>query len=421
MREQSGRQQCNDRDDHKHHETDGRTRTGKESTCEIHRPSSTKALLILEEGEGPAGGAPRVNVAYGYAVIRLAARLAQALPEWRAHPLVAGLEFSNKWVCGWLRRAGLRRRRVTSVEKVPPPAAAVDARMREIQARIVAGGFAPCDVRSADETGVWYGAAPKNQYVAAGTRRGVAPPSDDRARFTAHLNGAADGTMHAPFFIVRCAAVGPDLSGTRVLQGLRDAGGFGAAAGWSLREWRRVLTTRDRAGKPTTAEHVRPYLVHGPTGAVVTLNATAWMRTPEMCMWADVQLAPQQASSGRRMLVVVDNCGAHLTPTTEAVFREHGIALEALPKNMTDALQVMDLVVNGSRPCSAAAAAGPCSRRSRRTACAWSRRPLPTAAAPRRSGRRPSRASPTACTPSATRTPWTLRPQPSARACGAAS
>ena len=280
-----------------------------------------KALLILEEGEGPAGGAPRVNVAYGYAVIRLAARLAQALPEWRAHPLVAGLEFSNKWVCGWLRRAGLRRRRVTSVEKVPPPAAAVDARMREIQARIVAGGFAPCDVRSADETGVWYGAAPKNQYVAAGTRRGVAPPSDDRARFTAHLNGAADGTMHAPFFIVRCAAVGPDLSGTRVLQGLRDAGGFGAAAGWSLREWRRVLTTRDRAGKPTTAEHVRPYLVHGPTGAVVTLNATAWMRTPEMCMWADVQLAPQQASSGRRMLVVVDNCGAHLTPAVEAMFR----------------------------------------------------------------------------------------------------
>ena len=47
------------------------------------------------------------------------------------------------------------------------------------------------------------------------------------------------------------------------------------------------------------------------------------------------------------MLVVVDNCGAHLTPAAEAVFREHGIALEMLPKNMTDALQVMDLVVNG--------------------------------------------------------------------------
>ena len=90
--------------------------------------------------------------------------------------------------------------------------------------------------------------------------------------------------MHAPFCIVRCAAVGPDLSGTRVLQGLRDAGGFDAAAGWSLREWRRVLTTRDRAGKPVMAEHVRPYLVHSPPGAVGALNATAWMRTSEMCM-----------------------------------------------------------------------------------------------------------------------------------------
>ena len=48
-----------------------------------------------------------------------------------------------------------------------------------------------------------------------------------------------------------------------------------------------------------------------------------------------VQFVPQQASSGPRM------------PAVEAVFREHGIALEMLPKNMTDALQVMDLVVNG--------------------------------------------------------------------------
>lgn len=309
-----------------------------------------KALLVCEEVEGGLEGARRgapVNVAYGYAVIRHAARLAAALPEWRAHPLVAGLAFSDKWVCGWLRRAGLRRRRVTSVDKVPPPAAVVDARMRDIRARIIAGGFAPCDVRSADETGVWYGAAPKNQYVGAGVRRGTAPPSDDRARFTAHLNGAADGTMHAPFCIVRCTASGPDLSGTRVLQRLRDVDGFNAGAGWSLREWRRVLTTRDRAGKATTAEHVRPYLVHSPSGAVITLNSTAWMRTAEMCMWADVQLAPQQAASGRPTLVVMDNCGAHLTPAVEAVFFEHAIALEFLPKNTTDEKQVMDLVVNG--------------------------------------------------------------------------
>ena len=55
----------------------------------------------------------------------------------------------------------------------------------------------------------------------------------------------------------------------------------------------------------------------------------------------------QQAAARRPMLVVVDNAGAHCTAAVERVFREHGIALELLPKNVTDTLQVMDLVVNG--------------------------------------------------------------------------
>ena len=60
------------------------------------------------------------------------------------------------------------------------------------------------------------------------------------------------------------------------------------------------------------------------------------------------------------MLVVVDNAGAHCTAAVERVFREHGFALELLPKNVTDALQVMNFVVNGPlkavlRECRAAA------------------------------------------------------------------
>ena len=306
----------------------------------------TRATAVSAVGSFSTLPAAANNIVYSYDVIRAAARAVRALPQWRADPRVARLAFSNKWVRGWLRRAGLRRLRVTSVEKVPPPAAAVAERMRAIVARIRAGRFAPCDVRSADETGVWLASLPKHQYVGAGVRRGTAPPADDHARFTVLLNGAADGTMHAPFCVVRCSAEGADLSKTRVLQRLRDVDGFNADAGWSLREWQRVLTTRSRTGQPTTVVHVRPYLVHSPSGAVITLNSTAWMRTAEVCMWADVQLAPQQAASGRPALIVVDNCGSHVTPAVEAVFREHGIALELLPKNMTHALQVMDLVAN---------------------------------------------------------------------------
>ena len=201
------------------------------------------ALLVLE------GNLKVVNTVYSYEVVRIAARAVQAAPQWAGHPLVSRLAFSNMWVRGWLCRAGLRRLRVTCVEKVVPPAEVIAARMRAIQERIVSCGFQPRDVRSADETGVWFGATPRYQYVGAGVRRGSAPPSDDRARFTAHLNGSADGTMHPPFLIVRCSVVGRDLSGTRVLQGLHDAHGFGEAAEWSLREWRCVLTTLERGGK----------------------------------------------------------------------------------------------------------------------------------------------------------------------------
>ena len=128
----------------------------------------------------------------------------------------------------------------------------------------MSGSFQPRDVRSADETGVCFGATPRYQYVGAGVRRGSAPPNDDRARFTAHLNGFMNGTVHPPFLIVRCSAVGRDLSSNRVLQGLRNVHGFDEAAGWSLRKWRRVLSTLERGGKAVTAEHVRPYLVHTP-------------------------------------------------------------------------------------------------------------------------------------------------------------
>ena len=70
-----------------------------------------------------------------------------------------------------------------------------------------------------------------------------------------------------------------------MLLGLRDVYGFDEATGWSLREWRRALATLERLGKAVFAKHLRPHIVH-PSGAVITLNATAWLRTPEMCMWA---------------------------------------------------------------------------------------------------------------------------------------
>jgi len=96
--------------------------------------SQVLALLVLE------GCYKVVNVAYSYEVVRIAARTVQAAPQWVEHPVVSGLVFSNMWVHGWLRRAGLRRLRVTCVEKAVPPVEVTAAVMRAILERIVSGG-----------------------------------------------------------------------------------------------------------------------------------------------------------------------------------------------------------------------------------------------------------------------------------------
>eukprot|EP01043_Picozoa_sp_COSAG02_P031271 COSAG02_NODE_2032_length_10063_cov_11.627057_8_plen_223_part_00 len=59
-------------------------------------------------------------------------------------------------------------------------------------------------------------------------------------------------------------------------------------------------------------------------------------------MWADTGLR----NVGRK-LVIWDNCGPHKVDAVRAVFKEHGIAVVELPPNMTDRLQVIDLVTNG--------------------------------------------------------------------------
>jgi hypothetical protein len=64
-------------------------------------------------------------------------------------------------------------------------------------------------------------------------------------------------------------------------------------------------------------------------------------------MWIDVQLGPWAQRMQRRVLLVWDNCGSHLTAPVIATMKEHHIATEPLPVNMTDLLQPMDLTVNG--------------------------------------------------------------------------
>ena len=75
----------------------------------------------------------KANVAHSYGVLMAAARSVQVMPQFADDTKVAKLQFSRKWVVGFLRRATLRRRRVTAVDKALPPVDQVRSRMAGIQ------------------------------------------------------------------------------------------------------------------------------------------------------------------------------------------------------------------------------------------------------------------------------------------------
>ena len=63
----------------------------------------------------------------------------------------------------FLKKAGLTRRRVTNIEKQLPPVEEVEKRMKEIQASLT--GLQRKQILNSDETGLFYGEKPRNQYI----------------------------------------------------------------------------------------------------------------------------------------------------------------------------------------------------------------------------------------------------------------
>jgi hypothetical protein len=250
---------------------------------------------------------------------------------WASDAKIQKLMFSDMWVRGFLRRATLRRRRNTSSDKELPPVSVVAARMKEIQAVITEGpvggqpvgqpqGYLLDDRVNADETASRYAAAPLNQYVPDGVKRGAAPEFDESARFTTMLGGTAAGNMLPAFNIIKCTVDRADLRSTTVIQTLHKQAGYTAADGWALKIWERELALKIK-GVEKTVRYFRPYLVHV-DGTVITTQHKAWMDSVGMCMWVDLVMGPWAKASGRKKILVWDSCGPHKVAAVKAVFDE---------------------------------------------------------------------------------------------------
>ena len=302
----------------------------------VEKADSAQALVV------------QANVVYSYAVVQQAARSEQASPRWASDPVISKLQFSPPWVVTFLKNSDLHRRRVTNIEKQLPPVEEVDARMKVIQNIIQVKGYTKAQILNSDETGLFYGEKPKNQYVPPDAARASTPETDDKARFTAMLFGSAAGKMGKSYNIIKCSSKNPtDLTSTRVLQNLAANGaGFQPSDGWSLLVWQRSLTFKNKKNAMETNLYKRPLLRHT-DGSVITLQAKAWMDSVGIAMWCDVLLGPHvRAHCGGRAAMIWDNCGSHNSEAVSAIFAAWGIELLPLPPKMTDQLQIMDLVVN---------------------------------------------------------------------------
>ena len=270
-----------------------------------------------------------VNVIYSYSVVEQAARLVHALPKWSSNPLVVKLKFSKPWVHDFLEKYNLRRRRITNIEKVLPPPEQVQATLEGIQKDL--REYELEEVGNADESGIFYGEKPKNQYVPKDATRASTPETDDKARFTAMLFGDAKGKMGTVFLIIKCSPTKPDLLSTCVVQNLHRQEGFTAADGWQLKQWSRSLTLKNKKHQLVTSEYKRHYLIHD-RGHVITCQAKAWMDSAGIAMWVDTVLGPHAASLPRKRFALTwDNCSSHNSDAVQAVFQEHNIYTTSRP------------------------------------------------------------------------------------------
>lgn len=191
-----------------------------------------------------------------------------------------------------------------------------------------------------------------NTCVLEDADRGVAPPSDEKARFTTLETGLAYGDMAPSFHIIKCDSKSPnDLSQARVIHRLDEKSCFDVADRWEeLKKWDRTMALEEKVKKETTKYSVtfkRQYMFHVERLHVITCQVKPCMDTAGIAMWADAQLKHYVSKHCRgKLLDVWDSCGCHNLPVRNEIFQSINDRLENLPPNVTDKLQVVELVVN---------------------------------------------------------------------------
>ena len=144
---------------------------------------------------GPADVTVIANDLHSYAMVVIAGQTVQKRALWLGNKAIQALQFGCQWIKDFLNRTGMRRKRISAVDKkTRPPVEEVRDVMGRIQSIITDNKILPRFTFSADETGIWYGQGPKYQWTSMGSTKGdiqgTVADADCKARFTDNLCSA---------------------------------------------------------------------------------------------------------------------------------------------------------------------------------------------------------------------------------------
>lgn len=286
-----------------------------------------------------------INVTYSYAIVIKAAKCAQESDKWKDESSVKKLQFSHRWVKGFLTRGGVSRRKITREDKITPDDEEIKRILKIGQDIYVSKGHDENTCYNFDETAFTYAIGPTHIFCPGDQRRatnlGIA---NDKLRITAVIAVNGSGLFAPQMLIIKHSISSekrPDQTKMKVIPELHKKKGFTHADGWLLKTWEKELTI-----KSVTAIHKCNYIIHEASGDVITSQCKAWNDTVRMVVWYELVMYPIKIRLGK-MLLWCDNCGSHRTSSVRDAINETGIDVAFLPPNMTSELQVLDLVVNG--------------------------------------------------------------------------
>jgi len=338
----------------------------KDVLSKLFFEEASKALQTEDDGRGASGStddakaAKFLNIFYNFDMLTRAALETQGSTKWKDDRKIQALKFSGNWATNFADRQEKVRRKVTSKDRsfIRPSSAEISSTLQEIQSAIVDNELKPCQIINNDQSGIFYEGSFNYQYVDKAVGARGQDNADEKKRITEMVSVAADGALLPGFTIIKCATTNADQSHTRVLDELLpqlNAGnailgqeaGSAAPGSWEKKTWTKDVNIKLRNGATTSIKFTRPYLINSISGRVVCCQSKAWMDRPGFLMHCDLILAPYSRKNGGKLLVIVDNFSVHINSENHEYFAQHGIILKFLPKNMTDLMQVVDLIING--------------------------------------------------------------------------